>query len=427
MSVPFVWILIISIVLATLSAIASRVIDEMAWHDLEELCKRRLRPERFGKIFEMREQLEFGASVMHMLMTTLAVCAVFALGVGDASVTELTVRQFISMAALIGLGAVVCGTWIPWAVANIGAPEFLYLSWRWWWLVSLITWPLFIGSQLVLRIFQRASGQEETDEAEEEAFEDEILSMVSEAEHDGFLEPDRADMIEGVIDLDDATVNKVMTPRSKVEALDVESDWDAMMAFVVDCGHTRIPVFRQSIDDVVGILFAKDLLKESIRRPHKRRPLEKLIRQPLVVKHSLKLDNMLAEFQESRTHMAIVQDECDGLVGVVTIEDILEEIVGEIEDETDNEQRQMFRVLGPGMAEVDGATPVDTLNERMGLGLPVDREFDTIGGLIMHHVRDIPLPDHELVIEDVHFRIVEANRRSIRRVIVAVQQPGGSD
>ena len=130
---------------------------------------------------------------------------------------------------MISFTLVACSVWIPWAIAKIGAEHFLYFTWRWWWLVSVACWPLLVGGTFVGAIFQRASGTEDEQEDEEDAFEEEILSILSEAENDGVVEAERADMIEGVMDLDDFDITKVMTPRSRIDALDVSSSWDCLL------------------------------------------------------------------------------------------------------------------------------------------------------------------------------------------------------
>ena len=413
-------LLLISIcfVVATLSASAVRSIAEMTWHELEELCQQRQRPELFGKIFDARDEIEFGVGILKMVTIAVGATAATVALLYTHDAQTLTSMHFCYIATLIAFACVVAGSWIPWAVARIGAPQYLYYTWRWWWAVSFFAWPLLVGGNFVVAIFERASGQEEDDEDEEESFEDEILSIVNEAENEGALEENRANMIEGVIDLDDADVTKVMTPRSKVDLMEISTDWDEMLAQVVESERTRIPVYEDKIDNVIGILYAKDLLKESLRSESKRRTLRKLLRKPLFVADSQLLDEMLKQFLAGRMHMAIVHDEYGGLAGVVTIEDVLEEIVGEIQDEKDEMEPQEIKMLGPGEAEVEGSTAIDAINEKMGLTLPDEEEFGTVGGLIMSHLKDIPRPGHEITFDNVTIEIVEANRRSIRLVRV---------
>ena len=245
-----------------------------------------------------------------------------------------------------------------------------------------------------------------------------ILSILSEAENDGVVKAERADMIEGVMDLDDFDITKVMTPRSRIDALDVTSSWEEMLQFAVDSGRTRIPIFEEKIDNILGVLFVKDLLGESLRSENKRRPLRKLLRKPISAPDTMKLDEMLKTFLAGRMHMAVVTDEYGGLAGVVTIEDILEEIVGEIEDETDDSRPKPFKPINKNEAEVAAEFPIDELNEKLGLALPEEEEFATVGGLLMAQNNRIPRVGHEIEIDEIKFVILEANRRSIRRVRV---------
>ena len=288
--------------------------------------------------------------------------------------------------------------------------------------------PLTAGVEVVSALFQRASGQEESEQDDEEAFEHEIRSMVSEGEHDGLLEPDARDMIEGVIELDDTAVGKVMTPRSKVDALDADSSWEEMLAFVVKVGRTRIPVFEKQLEkptDVIGILFAKDLLGEFAKSASERKNLRQLMRKPWMVPESTVLDEMLKRFLASRTHLAIVVDEYGSMSGVITIEDILEEIVGEIVDETDMDMPAQIHRISQNEIEVDGSVHVEDLNEQIGLELPCDDDYDTVAGLIMSTIGRIPKPDQRITIGNVHFDVQQASRRQIERVKLTVIETNG--
>ena len=428
MTTYFLWLMVFSLFLGTLSAIACSVLKEIAWHELEEYCLQKQQPQVFGKIFEYRYPMEVGAGVLQMICLAFFVCAMLGWLFGGRPLNEVYQLRFTVAAAVIGFTLVVTQSWIPWAVSKIASPQFLFRTYHWWRLVALVGFPFLVGERFVSAMFARASGQSEEVDDEEEAFEDEILSLASEAEHDGHLESDTRDMIEGVMDLDDADVTKVMTPRSRVDALEVNTDWQSMLEFVVKSGRTRIPVYEENIDNVAGILFAKDLLKESLRKPKKRRALKKLLRKPVSVHDSLRLDAMLAIFLQGRMHLAVVRDEHQGFAGVVTIEDVLEEIVGEIVDETDAEEREQIRMLAPNIADVDGSTPIDRVNEKLGVLWPEDEDFATVSGLVMRELKDIPRPGHELMILNVKVEIKEANRRSIRAVrLEVVESPDGAD
>lgn len=400
-----------------LASTANRCLYDVAWHELEELCLKHRKEDLFGRILDLREQLEFGVGILQTVVIAITACFTFIWLSGSVSAADISQFNFVCLLTLVSFVLVACSIWIPWAIAKIGAEHFLYFTWRWWWLASIVFWPLLVGGTFVGAIFRRASGTED-DEQDEDAFEDEILSILSEAENDGVVEAERADMIEGVMDLDDFDITKVMTPRSRIDALDVTSSWEEMLRFAVDSGRTRIPIFEEKIDNILGVLFVKDLLGESLRSENKRRPLRKLLREPISAPDTTKLDEMLKTFLAGRMHMAVVTDEYGGLAGVVTIEDILEEIVGEIEDETDDSKPRPFKSINQNEAEVTAELPIDELNEKLGLALPEEEEFATIGGLLMAQNNRIPRVGHEIEIDEIKFIILEANRRSIRRVRV---------
>ena len=303
----FLLIAVVSLAVTAFASIGTMVLNEIAWHELEEYCKGQKRPERFGEIFEIRDEMEVGCGFLELIASVVMATSLFFYLWSYRSEAIPTALDFATYATLLGVCLLLANQWILWAVTQIAAPPFLYRTWRFWWLVSLLRWPVVAGRNLFQELFARASGSEDVEENEGEAFEDEILSMVSEGEQDGFLEPNTRDMIEGVMELDDKTVAHVMTSRNDVDTLNLSTSWDQMMDFVIQSGRTRIPIHDGTPDRVVGLLYAKDLLRESRRT--KRRPLQKLLRDPLEVPESKMLNAMLKTFLHGRTHMAIVKDE----------------------------------------------------------------------------------------------------------------------
>jgi CBS domain containing-hemolysin-like protein len=213
-------------------------------------------------------------------------------------------------------------------------------------------------------------------------------------------------------------VAKVMTPRSRVDSLEIGTDWDVMLQFVVETERTRLPVYRQRFDTVVGILYTKDLLTELLKPMEHRRPLERLLRKPIYVPESTRLDVMLRKFLERRVHMAIVHDEYEAVSGIVTIEDILEEIVGEIQDETDVAEPSPIQRINDHEARVDGTAHLAQLNQELGLRLPEDKDFDTVAGLIMNQLHGIPSRGQKVVIGNVELEIQQASQRTVDQVTV---------
>jgi len=342
-----------------------------------------------------------------------------------------TTRQFQSVSAfgmlgLVGLWSLIllaANCWIPWGVRLIAAPSFLYRTWRLWWAVALMLAPLTAGVEVATSLFRRATGKQKSTETEEDTFEGEILSMVSEGHHDGFLEGGARGMIEGVFDLDDSVVGKVMTPRSKVDVVDVNLSWDDLSRIVVETGRTRLPVVQGKFNhshDVIGILFVKDLMAQYIESPESRKTLPELLRSAMIVPATKPLDDMLQQFLDQRSHMAVVVDEYGSVAGVITIEDILEEIVGEIIDEKDQDEPGEISRIDGNTVEVDGTVRIDRLNDELGLGLPENEDFDTLSGLIMSSLKSIPKRGQSIMFGDIRFDVEQASRRMIERVRLTV-------
>ena len=412
-------LLIFGIISMTLAGCAHQVIHEMQWHDLEEYCERK-RSDVFGKVLDLKDQLALGTLMAQMVAIGIAISSLIFLLLDNRIAANLEFGSLAAIMATSVFSLVVFCSWIPWAVAQVAPTPFLFHTWRLWWVISAVAWPLVVGARFVSKFFSRASGLPFEEDDEEEAIEDEILSIVSEGEHDGHIEKDTADMIEGVMELDDNEVRRIMTPRSRVDSLDINTDWEDMLTYVVESGRTRIPVYEEKFDNVVGILYAKDLLRESLRSEGKRRSLKKLLRTPLVAPESKLLDEMLQEFLSQRSHMAIVKDEYGAFSGVITIEDILEEIVGEIVDETDDEEIEEIRMIDKTTAEVVGTTQIDRLNEKLGLQLPEDDEFATVSGLLVHKLNEIPRRGREYKFDNVEFKVEQSNRRFVEVVTVRI-------
>ena len=224
-------------------------------------------------------------------------------------------------------------------------------------------------------------------------------------------------MIEGVIELGDVNVAEIMTPRTDMVSIHFDLSWEEAVQAACESGHTRIPVYNKSPDDIVGILHAKDLLVELAKsKPHERTAWPQLLRKPFFVPETKAVDDLLQEFQRNRNHIAVVLDEFGGVSGIVTIEDILEEIVGEIADEHDEALIDGIKTLDDHAAEALAMVRISEINERLGLELPDGENFDTIGGFVFHELGRIPNVGEELVWNDVRIKVLEATRRRIDRV-----------
>jgi CBS domain containing-hemolysin-like protein len=281
--------------------------------------------------------------------------------------------------------------------------------------------PLTWGVILFESPLSRLVGRVQVEEDEEEAFEEEIRSIVTEGLYDGVLAPDAREMIEGVIELADGDVMDIMTPRSNIDAIDIDSPWPEILDLVIESGRTRYPVYEGQLDQIIGILYVKDLLAE-YRRGHPR-DLRELLRKPSFVPTTKPLNAMLQTFLRAHSHLAIVVDEYQSVAGVVTIEDVLEEIVGEIVDESDKEEENEVRWLSEDTAEVLGTTHVDTVNQEFGLELDEPDDYDTLAGLVISRLGRIPTVGESIQVDGVQFTVIEANRRRINRLLIERDEP----
>ena len=210
-----------------------------------------------------------------------------------------------------------------------------------------------------------------------------------------------------------------MTSRSNLDALDICLGWDEVQAFVVTAGRTRIPVYETSLDNVIGILYVKDLLKElSVSQSQPRKSLRELLRKPWFVPTTKPLDELLQDFLQTRNHLAVVVDEYTSVAGVVTIEDVLEEIVGEIVDESDYDEIEEFQQLDDRTAEVLGSIHLHVINDRLGLDLDEPDDYDTLAGLVISHFGRIPKAGETVRLEQARITVIEASRRHIKRLRV---------
>ncbi len=232
------------------------------------------------------------------------------------------------------------------------------------------------------------------------------------------LELSKQDMIKGVINLSSQNVREIMIPRIDVVAVDESVLLKDVAEVITDAGHSRIPVFKGTIDNIVGILHVKDLLNFLVDKP-KKFNLKKILRKPYFIPETMPLDDLLLEFKKRSLHMAIAVDEYGGFGGIVTLEDILEEIVGEISDEFDTEELPELEKTGKNSYDVDSRMPLADFSEEMGISLPVD-EFDTIGGFLYDIFGKIPEKDECVKYNDISFRIKDIDGTRINRIVVTL-------
>ncbi len=240
-----------------------------------------------------------------------------------------------------------------------------------------------------------------------------LIEELREASRRGMIDADALAMIEGVLEVAGTQVRDIMVARSQMAVLHRDDPPEQMLPVVVESGHSRFPVIGEDRDQVFGILLAKDLLR-FFAQPQRTEDfdIKEFLRPAMVVPESKRVNVLLKEFRGSRNHMAIVVDEYGGVSGLVTIEDVIEQIVGEIDDEYDIEDDQPIRREGPRTFLVRALTRIEEFNEYFGTDF-TDEEFDTIGGLVTHQLGRLPRRGETITVDGIEFRVQRADRRRI--------------
>ena len=277
--------------------------------------------------------------------------------------------------------------------------------------------PLIAFLTFVTRAISRLFGADVA--ADERISAEELRLIIEQGGEQGILEAEEEQMLHAVIELGDLRVHEVMVPRIAMVTLATQASFEEAIDTIVEQGHSRIPVYEESVDEIVGILYAKDLLPFLKTGEVERPSLRSLLRTPVFVPESMTVDDLLHELQRRKVHLAIVLDEYGGTAGLVTIEDLLEEIVGEIQDEYDVEEPLVVRI-SDDEARIDGRAHIDDLAElfETQLGLEDSDQYDTVGGLIYHRIGGVPKPGDEVQADGLTLTVESTDGRRVGKVFV---------
>jgi CBS domain containing-hemolysin-like protein len=250
--------------------------------------------------------------------------------------------------------------------------------------------------------------------------EEELKMLVTVGEEEGVIEEEEREMIHGIFEMGDMSVREVMVPRTDLVAIEANEPVEKAVDLVTKHGHTRIPVYEDNIDHIVGVLYAKDLLRAVVRGEKK--SLREIARKPYFTPESNKVQDVLRDLRKNRVHMAIVVDEYGGTAGAVTIEDILEEIVGPIQDEYDIGEEDEIQFINPNEVVLDGRVSVDDVNELLKLDIGGDN-YDTIGGYVLNQLGATPKVGATLKLGNAELRVEAVQGTRIKKVRIKSQTP----
>jgi putative hemolysin len=356
-----------------------------------------------------------GVSIVDDLTRTLATVPLLA--------PQAELIALLVVTSLVSLFTIVFGELVPKAIALAHAERLalifavpIDLIGR---LLNPLVWLLTNLTSAITRVL----GISET---QDRVTAEELMILIERGSEQGTIEAEEQQMIGAVLELGSQRVHEVMVPRIDISALPVTATLDEMIATIVNDGHSRIPIYDESIDNVVGILYAKDLLPllKGGREPN----LRKIVRAPVFVPESITIDDLLHQLQRQKVHIAIVLDEYGGTAGLVTIEDLIEEIVGEIQDEYDVEE-PMIEPLDDDRARVDGRASVDDLTTHFGLELDAaDKEqYDTVGGLVYHEIGGVPNVGDTVEVNGLTLTVESTDGRRVGKVLVVRKPAEGTE
>lgn len=389
---------------------------------LAELLEELGRGDRLEPFVDSRAKMQLATATIRTFMSLVVLLSVLYLF--EHHTAWALIWQYV--AALVVTGLVVSifivaipGSWaryqpeklLAWSMPVLGVARGLML-------------PVVAFLHAFDPIVRRLSGVDvdaaESDEME--ALTDEVMSVVEGHDGNDKVDDTQKDMIEAVFELPSMTADEIMTPRTDIEGLETVATLDQIKSYVQEQGHSRIPIYEENLDQILGILYVKDLIKYLDSPDATELDLKQVMREAMLVPETKSVNELLAEFKAKKVHIAIVLDEYGGTAGLVTIEDILEELVGEIQDEYEpHEDEATITHVSEDTVEVDGRVHVDVLNSHLDVDLPEDDDYDTVAGFVVAKLGHIPDVGEILELENLKLTVTRADRTKVTAVQIQKQ------
>lgn len=361
-----------------------------------------------------------GESALHHIIENLF--HYFGFAVADATVTTVSlVTSFL----IITIMHIVFGELIPKSIAIRKAePTTMFIAVplrAFYTIFKPFIWTMNQMSNGVLRLMKIHPASEHEIHSTEE-----LQLLVKQSADSGEIEEENYEIIKNAFDFTDHSAKQIMVPRQNISSIDIDDSVEEIISKIMDGGYSRVPVYSGSIDNIIGIFYAKEIIREYIKRKGiiDHEVLKELMREPFFVVGSKKISDLLKVFQQKKQHLAVVIDEFGGTEGIITLEDILEELVGEIQDEEDDEDKIVEKV-GENVFWVQATQPLDEINEHLPKSFPLseDGEYNTLAGFILHELEDIPEENQEFNINDYHVKILKMQNKSVDLVELTFEEP----
>ncbi|NLW86252.1 MAG: HlyC/CorC family transporter [Planctomycetes bacterium] len=400
------WVVPICAILGSFFALAAISLRSFRRGQLEDAFE--------GKPARRLEQLDMHLQDLRLLASfcrsmcnlLLVVFMLFLLGAGDFGWADVGWALAISGAIIAVMQVAIPAAWASHSGEKILAAITPILL-----VVRYLLYPIVAAMASFEVPVRRLSGVPDAPVSNGESLKQEIIQAVEEGQAEGAVEPEEVEMIESVMEFGDTRCGEIMTPRTDIFAISADTPWQQAGHRISVAGHSRVPIYEGTLDNIIGILYAKDLLQHVGRNENV--DLRAMLRKPFFVPQTKPLDDLLREFKARKVHIAVVLDEYGGTAGLVSIEDVLEEIVGDIADEYDRPEPALMRRLDENSAEVDGRMYIDDLNDAMNLGIPEEEDYDTVAGFVFSELGYIPGIGESLTSHGAKFDVLDANERKI--------------
>jgi len=379
---------------------------------LDDLCRCDAERERTRRHIDRRRDYQLACFVLNSVANILFVVLL----AGHFCRHSTTAAALLLTLAYSFLFILLLGEVVPRALGQGIADRWLHRVFPLLAYLAMATWPLTAALGLVNTVVGRLAGLP-MEAAGPPELSDEIRSVVSEGEKNGSIEEEEREMIASIFELRDVEVAAIMTPRTDMVCIEADASLDELRSLANRCGFSRIPVFEGTRDNIVGIVHVKDLLTIAENSGLRARDVAQ---KPYFIPETKKVHELLHELRRQKVHMAIALDEYGGTAGLVTLEDIVEEIVGEIEDEYDTAAAEPIVKLDEHSAECDARVPIGDLNDALHIALPEDESYETVAGFLADLLGRIPKRGETCKWKNVQFTVLDATPRSIRRLKVNV-------
>lgn len=411
----FLWITLLFI-----ASLASRALHSFSPVRMEELAASKSKKERLSKYLTQLPSMHLACLALKSLsqvLVILAISVIFLKGLeGEFVLTHLSL---VSALLVAGFLILVFGEALPSLIAGEHPERIAWAFFPLFYSLALFFLPLTVLLSRTRQIYFRLKGYS-SDKSPSTTLAEEIDELVSEGQREGIVEEEAREMIESVLKFRDVDVAEVMTPRTDMVMVEVSASLTEAKKLAMEKGYSRLPVFKGNRDNIVGVLYVKDLLQPP-GADVAHITVADIMRKPFFVPETKPVGQLMREMRTEKVHIALVLDEYGGTAGLVTIEDILEEIVGEIQDEYDTAALPFLSIIDEHTAELDARVHIDELNEALGVSIPESDDYETVGGFLFSSVGRIPKAGETLRHQNILFNILSADERRIKRLRVKVE------